>query len=91
MDFEQIKEAVDLLEKRDGFAPADLLEFPAPVVATLRFLMGKRNRGVSALASRFKLDQSQVIVLLQALAQKGLVVESDTNSDGALMFVANLK
>ena len=91
MDFEQTLKVVDQMDPQDGFSPADLLDFPSPIVSTLRFMMGKRKKEISALTTQLDVEASQLALLLEALAEKGLLIKSKNRSNNELPFVANLK
>ncbi len=91
MDLEKTLDLVNEMETRDGFSPADLLDFPSPIVSTLRYLMGRRKKKVSDLTTQLNLQDAELAILLEALAQKGLLIKSTKTAETEFAFAANLK
>ena len=91
MNFQETQEMIEQLDAQDGFSPADLLDFPSPVVAILRNLMSRRVKDLASLSAKLKLQSDQVTRLLDALVQKGLVNKIEEGDIGRMGYEVCLK
>lgn len=91
MNFEDAQNEIEGLDQLDGFSPADLLDFPSPVVEILRNLMSRRVKGVDGLSAKLQLPTDQVHLLLEQLMTKGLITKAGEENDGQALYQACLK